>query len=115
MKLLNSVFYTGSRGVLPVENPYTLSGAELNLVREDLKILDGEYDAIVITRNSDLSRSGLLFRQMFSLCDAAVILGDPEKTTRKMLRYALSIQRQSNQQLFAVMLANDLKDHNMKG
>lgn len=115
MKLLNSVFYTGSRGVLPVENPYTLSGAELNLVREDLKILDGEYDAIVITRNSDLSRSGLLFRQMFSLCDAAVILVDPEKTTRKMLRYALSIQRQSNQPLFAVMLANDLKDHNMKG
>lgn len=115
MQLLNSVFYAGSRGFLPVENPYTLSGAELNLLREDLKILDREYDAVVITRNSDLSRNGLLFRQMFSLCDTALILVDPEKTTRKMLRYALSIHRQTGQPLFAVMLADNYKDHTSKG
>ena len=115
MKLLHSVFYAGSRGILPVENPYTLSGAELNLIREDLKILDKEYDTIIITRNSDLSRNGLLFRQMFSLCDATVILVDPEKTTRKMLRYALSIHQQSNQPLFAVMLAGNHKDLTLKG
>lgn len=115
MKLLHSVFYAGSRGILPVENPYTLSGAELNLIREDLKILDKEYDTIVITRNSDLSRNGLLFRQMFSLCDATVILVDPEKTTRKMLRYALSIHRQSNQPLFAVMLSGNHKELSLKG
>lgn len=104
---LNVLAYSGNSGFFPVENPYSLSGAELNLLDSDLHELQKSFDAVVITRRRDLTRHGILYRQMLNFCDAALILVKPHRTPRAMLRQILALHHKINRELYAVMLGSN--------
>lgn len=110
---LNSVCYCGNDGFLPVANEYSLSGAELNLFKADLQTLERDFDVIIITRKTPLGKRGILFRQMFDLCDTSMLLVGAGKTPRRMLRYALSLGK-SDSPLTAVMIKNCSSEKNQR-
>ena len=111
--LLNSVCYCGNDGFLPVANESSLSGAELNLFKADLQMLEKDFDVIIITRKTPLGKRGILFRQMFGLCDTSMLLVGEGKTPRRMLRYALSLGTPESP-LTAVMIKNSSPEKNQR-
>ncbi len=101
---LNAVFYAGNRGVFPVENPRTLSGSELLMLKEDLRELENDYDAIILICYGNMATCGILFQQMFDVCDTSILMVVPKQTQRSTLRYLLKIHQKAERKLYATML-----------
>ncbi len=104
---LNAVFHSGGRGFLPVETTRALTGAEINLLGEDLKLLEESYDVIIVLRTSDMTRHSILFQQMSGLCDTSMLLAEPRKTRRSTLRFLIGVHQKAGRKLYAVMLGDD--------
>lgn len=103
-ELLNFISHSGNTGYLPMENSTMLTGAEQNLLREDLKTLEKDYDAVIL---SGIAIGGphqeILFQQMFNLCDASLLLVESGKTARRYLRRLLTIPHKKEQPFYSVL------------
>jgi len=88
---------------LPLTSRKFLVSSELELLKNDFKILRERYDYIFIRHAGTLRRSELFLEQIAALCDCALIGVGAGKTPRKSLRSLLSLQMKINIPIMTVL------------
>ena len=86
------VTFSGGKCYLPLTSKKFLSPSELELLKNDFRILKKTYDYIFIRHSFTMRRSILFLTQIAELCDGALVAVGAGKTSRKSLRHLLATQ-----------------------
>ena len=95
-------------GLFPVENPYTLTPTELELLKADIEELRRSYDTVIISREEPLLRKGIFFRQILPICESSAFMVGEKTTPRSLVRYLIKLQRTGGYNFISVL--NGSKD-----
>ena len=90
-------------GLFPVENPYTLTPTELELLKADIEELKRSYDTVIISREEPLLRKGIFFRQILPICEASAFMVGEKTTPRSLVRYLIKLQRDGGYNFISVL------------
>ena len=90
-------------GLFPVENPYTLTPTELELLKADIEELKRSYDTVIISREEPLLRKGIFFRQILPICESSAFMVGEKTTPRSLVRYLIKLQRDGGYNFISVL------------
>ena len=100
------VTFADGKCYLPVASKKYLVPAELELLKNDFRILREHYDYIFIKNSFPLRRSKLFLEQVASICNAALYAVGAGKTPRKNLRELVSVQQKLNIPIMTILSEN---------
>ena len=108
----DTMLLTFSKGkcYLPLTSRKFLVSSELELLKNDFKILRERFDYIFIRHSFALRRSELFLEQIAPLCDCALIAVGAGKTPRKSLRRMLTLQLKINIPILTVLTESSEKN-----
>ena len=90
-------------GLFPVDNPYTLTPTELELLKVDIEELKRSYDTVIISREEPLLRKGIFFRQILPICESSAFMVGEKTTPRYLVRYLIKLQRTGGYNFISVL------------
>ncbi len=82
----SAISYSGDHGVMPVVNPRRLSVGELALLEADLKILEADFDLVVVTLSAKGGHHSTACAQLQRLCATTLALVGIGRTPRRFVR-----------------------------
>ena len=90
-------------GLFPVENPYTLTPTELELLKADIEELKRSYDTVIISREDKMLSKGVFLRQILSICESSAFIVGERSTPRSFVRYLIKLQRTGGYNFISVL------------
>ena len=90
-------------GLFPVENPYTLTSTEFELLKADIEELRHSYDTVIISREEPLVRKGVFCRQILPICESSALIVGEKTTPRSLVRYLIKLQRAGGYNFISVL------------
>ncbi|MCQ2390482.1 MAG: polysaccharide biosynthesis/export family protein [Kiritimatiellae bacterium] len=103
-----TVSYRGDHGVVPVADLKRLSVGELAMLEADLKILQSDFDLIVITLATGGHARDMVFRQLMKLSSATLALVGIRSTARTEFRQVVEMGMKESRPVLALGLVRTL-------
>lgn len=97
------IAYSGSKGYLPLGSKKYIDPSELELLRQDLTILQKNYDIIVFRHSFAFRHDRLFLEQFIPVCDALLVAVGLGKTSRKSLRELSSLQKSTGLTIMTIL------------
>ena len=103
-----AVSYNGDHGVMPVVDTRRLSVSETALLEADLKMLQSDFDLVMVSLADEVGRAKTAVNQLLKLCDATIAVAGVRMTPRRVFRTFVEAAVAAGRSVFALGLLRTL-------
>ncbi len=103
-----AVSCNGDHGVMPVIDTKRLSLSEIALLEADLKMIQSDYDLVLVSLSDKIGRAKTAVSQLMKLSDATIVVAGVRMTPRRVFRAFVEAAVAAGRSVFALGLLRTL-------
>ena len=103
-----AVSYNSDRGVMPVVDTKRLSVSEIALLEADLKMIQSDFDLVMVSLADESGRAKTAVTQLLKLCDATIAVAGVRMTPRRAFRDLVGTAVAAGRSVFAIGLLRSM-------